>query len=438
MNERLAHRGPDGAGIAVFSNCVLGHRRLSIIDPEGGQQPMYDASGQRCVVFNGEIYGFREIIPRLNYPFRTTCDTEVLLALYDKYGSGMMAHLPGMFAFAIWDEREQRLFAARDRMGEKPLYYARLPDGGLVMSSEVKGILASGLVRSSIDLESLSHYLMFGYSPRGRSIYRDIDSLPPAHTLEWKNGSIRIARYWTPPPPSERVDEREAIAEFKARLDRAVQKQLVADVEVAAFLSGGLDSSSVVRLASRYNPALRTISYGFEEPFSELRYAREVARHCGTCHIEEHDANQDIPSLVQRMAEVYDEPFFDSSAVPTWLICRKAARYVKVVLTGDGGDEIVGGYNFWYKPIIAMHEHYPRQTRWKDLLYFSARIAQRLGVTTPAIDQFTRLYGLRRRCKTVPRAHWYQQRVFSPSDLARWGLPAVPLEEADRFPDNPS
>lgn len=438
MNARLAHRGPDGAGVAAFEDCLLGHQRLSIIDLEGGKQPMYDASGARCVTFNGEIYGFKEIVPRLNYPFRTTCDTELLLALYDRHGIEMMPHLPGMFAFAIWDDREKRLFAARDRMGEKPLYYARLPDGGLVMSSEIKAILSSGLVSPTLDPAALSHYLMFGYSPRGRSIYREIDSLPPAHALVWKDASIHVARYWSPPAPREQVDEKESIAEFKERLDRAVRRQLVADVEVAAFLSGGLDSSSVVRLASRHNPALRTISYGFEAPYSELHYAGEVARHCGTRHVEVHDEQQDIPALVRRMTEVYDEPFFDSSAVPTWLICRRAAEQVKVVLTGDGGDEIVGGYNFWYKPIIAMHERYPRRTAWRDLLFVAARLAQRAGATNPARDTFTRLYGLRRKCGTVPRAHWYQQRVFSPVDLARWGLPPVDMSEADRWPDDPT
>ncbi len=438
MNDRIAHRGPDGDGVAAFDQCLLGHRRLSIVDLEGGAQPMFDASGARCVTFNGELYGFREIVPRLTYPFRTRSDTELLLALYDRYGAEMMPHVPGMFAFAIWDSREQRLFAARDRMGEKPLYYARLPDGGLVMSSEIKAILASGLVTASLDPTSLSHYLLFGYSPRGRTIYREIDSLPPAHALKLSAGALSIFRYWSPPPPREQMDEQAAIEEFKELLDRAVRRQLVADVEVAAFLSGGLDSSSVVRLASRQNPSLRTISYGFEAPYSELGYAAEVAAHCGTRHVEVHDADQDVPALVRRMAEVYDEPFFDSSAVPTWLICRRAAELVKVVLTGDGGDEIVGGYNFWYKPIIAMHERHPRTTAWKSLLFAATRIAQRAGVSRPAWDEFTRLYGLRRRCGTVPAAHWYQQRVFSPRDLRSWGLPNIDLKSANRFPDEPS
>lgn len=438
MNARLAHRGPDGAGMAAFPDCLLGHRRLSIIDLAGGAQPMYDASGARCVTFNGEIYGFREIVPQVSYPFRTTCDTELLLALYDRYGTDMLAHLPGMFAFAIWDDKEKRLFAARDRMGEKPLYYARVPGGGLLLSSEIKAILASGLIQPSLDPAALSHYLMFGYAPRGRSIYREIDSLLPAHALEWKGGSLRTFRYWSPPSPREQVDEREAIAEFKSLLDRAVRRQLVADVEVAAFLSGGLDSSSVVRLASRHQPSIRAISYGFEPPYSELPYAREVAAFCHVQSVELHDSAQDIPSLICKIPEIYDEPFFDSSAIPTWLICRRAAEHVKVVLTGDGGDEIVGGYNFWYKPIIAMHERYPRRTAWQNLLFAAARLAQHAGVASTAWDEFTRLYGLRRRCGTVPRAHWYQQRVFSPSDLAHWGLPEVDLSDADRFPDDPT
>jgi asparagine synthase (glutamine-hydrolysing) len=437
MNKRLAHRGPDGEGAHVFANCLLGHRRLSIVDLAGSPQPMLDATGTRGVTFNGEIYGYKEIRAALDYPFRTKGDTEVLLALYDKYGQEMMPHVPGMFAFAIWDDTSQTLFAARDRFGEKPLFYAEAPGGSLVISSELKGLLASGLFEPEIDRASLAHYLHFGFSPRGRTIYRGIYSLPPAHVLTYRDGRVEIRRYWDFPVARERVDEEEAIEEFRALFARAVRLQLVADVEVAAFLSGGLDSSSVVRAASRIQSGLRTISYGFEEPYSELPYAAEVARHCGTRHQELRDAEQHLPDLVLRMADVYDEPFFDSSAIPTWLICRRAAEHVKVVLTGDGGDEVMGGYNFWYKPIIAMHERYPHRTAWRDIAFIAARLAQRAGVRHPELDLFTRLYGMRRAAGPVPRAHAYQQRVFSPARYTAWELPPADLSVADRFPDEP-
>jgi asparagine synthase (glutamine-hydrolysing) len=437
MNKRLAHRGPDGEGAHAFAHCLLGHRRLSIVDLAGSPQPMLDATGTRGVTFNGEIYGYKEIRAALDYPFRTKGDTEVILALYEKYGAGMMPRLPGMFAFAIWDDSTQTLFAARDRFGEKPLFYAEAPGSVLVISSEIKGLLASGLFEPEIDRASLAHYLHFGYSPRGQTIYRGIYSLPPAHTLTYCNGRVEIRRYWDFPSPRERVNEAEAIEEFRALFERAVRLQLVADVEVAAFLSGGLDSSSVVRMASSHQKDLRTISYGFEEPYSELPHAAEVARYCGTRHQELRDVEQNIPELVMRMADVYDEPFFDSSAIPTWLICRKAAEHVKVVLTGDGGDEVMGGYNFWYKPIIAMHERYPRRTAWRDIAFIAARLAQRAGARNPKLDLFTRLYGLRRAGGPVPRAHAWQQRVFSPARYTKWDLPPADLSFADRFRDEP-
>lgn len=437
MNRRLAHRGPDGEGLDVFGHCLLGHRRLSIVDLAGSPQPMRDASGARGLTFNGEIYGYKEIRAGLDYPFRTQGDTELLLALYEKHGSAMMAQLPGMFAFAIWDDPAQTLFAARDRFGEKPLFYAELPGGGLVLSSELKALIASGLFQPEIDRASLAHYLHFGYSPRGRTIYRGIHSLPPAHTLTYRDGRVQVRRYWDFPAARERVEESAAIEEFRALFERAVRLQLVADVEVAAFLSGGLDSSSVVRAASRVQGGLRTISYGFEDPYSELPYAAEVARHCGTRHQELRDEQQDIPSLVQQMAGVYDEPFWDSSAIPTWLICRRAAEHVKVVLTGDGGDEVMGGYNFWYKPIIAMHHRHPSRTAFRDLGFLAARVAQRAGVRHPGLDLFTRIYGLRRAGGTVPRAHAWQQRVFSPARYTAWELPSADVSVADRFPDEP-
>lgn len=348
-----AHRGPDGSGIYSFGNCLLGHNRLSIIDLVSGDQPMLNERKDIGIAFNGEIYGFRSIREKLEYNYLTTSDTEVILALYEKYGTNLLSHLPGMFAFGLWDDRKQMFFAARDRFGEKPFYYTMTANNELVFASELKAIVVSGLVKTEIDPTSVSRYLTHGYIGPVQTIYRGIYSLPPAHSLTFRNGELSIERYWNfPPTTTEKISLSDAADKFEYLFEEAVRKQMVADVEVSAFLSGGLDSTSVVKAASKFNPAINTLAFGYKDKFNELSYAKAAADMYGTIHHELLEDGSDIEDLFLKLADIYDEPFSDSSAIPTYLICRAARKFGKVVLTGDGGDELLGGYTWWYKPIL--------------------------------------------------------------------------------------
>lgn len=357
MVDALQHRGPDGNDIVSFASCTLGHTRLSIIDIDGGAQPMMNHKGDVALTFNGEIYGFRKLKAQLPYEYKTASDTEVLLAAYEKYGTGFINHIPGMFAFALWDETRQLLVMARDRFGEKPLYYARGKNGELVFASEIKAILATGLVDKAIDQRSLAHYLQFLTTPVGATIYKDIHELKPAHRLVWQAGHIDIDHYWSLPGPSGLMTLAEATEEFRSLFANAVRTQMVSDVEAGAFLSGGLDSTTVCLEAIRHNPGLQTISYGFAGGHSELGYARAVASRLGTNHHELED-DESVGATLVKMADVFDEPFADSSNVPMFRICQFARQHMKVVLSGDGADELLGGYDFWYKP-AALLQQYP-------------------------------------------------------------------------------
>lgn len=361
MLVSLRHRGPDGSGSFSYGNCALGHVRLSIVDLSTGAQPMFNRDKSSAITFNGEIYGYHAMRTGLeaDYKFQTASDTEVILALYDKFGGKLIGKLPGMFAFAIWDDKQQKLFAARDRFGEKPFYYAIGKNGEFIFASEIKAILATGLVEPILDKESLVHYLRHLYVAPDKTIYRNIFTLPPAHTLAWHNGNITVERYWQMPATDESIGLAEATEKFKSLLDQAVKDQLVADVPVAAFLSGGLDSSSIVAEASRYAKNLNTIAFGFGESINELPFARAVAKKYDTKHLELTAKDYDLVELIQEMQTVYDEPFADSSNIPTYLISKEASKIAKVVLTGDGGDELFGGYTSWYKPLLYMQENKP-------------------------------------------------------------------------------
>jgi len=279
MTDSLSHRGPDAEGFYFFKDCGLGHRRLSIIDLKTGDQPMLSYNGQAGVVFNGEIYGYQEIKKNLsNYSFQTTSDTEVILALYEKYGENFVKHLPGMFAFALWDDKNKKLICARDRFGEKPLYYALGKNGEFIFASEIKAILASDLIKPKLNKKSLIHYLKRLYVHPYSAIYENIYVLPPAHFLIYQNKKIKINRYWQMPELNYQITFDEAIEKFKKLLFEAVKKQLVTDVPVGAFLSGGLDSSTIVAIASQYKKNLNTFSFGFGEWINELPYALEIAR----------------------------------------------------------------------------------------------------------------------------------------------------------------
>jgi asparagine synthase (glutamine-hydrolysing) len=350
MGRSIAHRGPDGEGFLREPGLGLVHRRLSIIDLGGGAQPLGNEDGSIQVVFNGEIYNFQEVRRRLEargHRFRTHSDTEVLVHLYEEEGDRLVEHLRGMFTFALWDRPRRRLLLARDRLGIKPLYLYRDSEKFL-FGSELKAILAHPGVDRVIDPEAVEDYLALGMVPGRRAIFRRVEKLPPAHVLAVRAGDLHAEprRYWQlrlePDPKATFEDWQEAV---RAKLAEAVKLHLIADVPVGAFLSGGLDSSAVVALAAgAASGPLQTFSIGFrEEWFSELPYAREVAGRFGTRHTEE-VVSADAVGLLDSLTHYYDEPFADSSAVPTFLVSRLAARGVKVVLSGDGGDEAFGGY----------------------------------------------------------------------------------------------
>lgn len=351
MIDIMHHRGPDGNGMHLYDNCVLGHNRLSIVDLSTGNQPMLDDTGKICIVFNGEIYGYKELRKQLDYPFKTTSDTELIIAMYKKYGVGLLDKLPGMFAFAIWDDEKQQLFAARDRFGEKPFYYT-VKNDELVFASEIKAIHASGTGDKKVNYQALSKYLNYGYTGPKMSVYENIHVLPPAHYLIYNNTGLQLKRYWQMPATDTRISLSDATDKFEQLLTEAVKKQMVADVECCAFLSGGLDSSTIVSIAQTVNPALKTLSYGYKGEDSELPYARLVSDMYNTRHIEMLEENVQVDEVLLTLASVYDEPFGDSSAVATYLICKEANAHGKVVLTGDGADELLGGYVWWYQPIL--------------------------------------------------------------------------------------
>ena len=355
MARRLDHRGPDATSSIHLGGCDLGHTRLSIIDLSGGSQPMPDNTRRFWVVFNGEIYNYRELRGTLEshgWSFRTQSDTEVLLRAYQQWGEECASHLNGQFAFVVWDAVERKAMAARDRMGEKPFYWTTASDGTIVVASEIKSLLVSGLVNPRIDRVAIDCYLALGYVPPDRTVYANVHTLEPGGAMAWHDGHLRRWKYWEPTYSTNRsVDSVEVVEEVRRLVAQAVKRQMVADVPVGAFLSGGLDSSTIVALMTEHTKQpVNTFSVGFGDLVNELPYARAVAGTYGTNH---HELQMDIAldEMLLRMAQVYDEPFADSSNIPTYLMSGFAARTVKVALAGDGGDEIFGGYS-WYVHLL--------------------------------------------------------------------------------------
>ncbi len=345
----LAHRGPDDQGVVSFPHAILAHTRLSIIDLSTGHQPMRDSYRDIIVVFNGEIYNYKELRKELEakgHQFSTQSDTEVILKSYIEYGDVCPEKLDGQFAFALWDNARERLFLARDRFGEKPLYITNQGDT-ILFASEIKALLATGNVKSEIDPVSLDNYLSLMYVPPWRSIYKDIAPLPPAHRAVWEKGTYRQESYWklTKDPVTLSLDD--AAAKVRALMEESVRSRMVADVEVGAFLSGGMDSSIVVRLAQKISGRpLKTFSAGFEGFIDELPYAKEIA---DIAHTEHHPAQikENLADIFLSVSRYFDEPFADSSNIPTSLISRLAREKVKVALSGDGGDELFWGYGHY-------------------------------------------------------------------------------------------
>ncbi|HLS47750.1 MAG TPA: asparagine synthase (glutamine-hydrolyzing), partial [Gemmatimonadales bacterium] len=348
MCGAISHRGPDAEGRRAVAGVGLGMRRLSIIDISGGQQPIANEDGTIHVVFNGEIYNHHELRADLEskgHRFATRSDTETIVHGYEQYGDDVVRHLRGMFAFAIWDSARERLFLARDRTGIKPLYYHATP-GGIAFVSELRSLLTLDRFTPVLDAEAVGWYLTLGYVPDPFCIFEGVHKLPPGHRLSWtRSGGVSVEQYWTPVRPEIRISADDAVTELRRLLDDAVRSHLESEVPLGAFLSGGIDSSTVVALmAQAGGRQVQTFSIGFEDAgFNEAPHAAAVARAIGTDHTEL-VVRPDADRLVDGLIACFDEPFADSSALPTYLVAELARRNVTVALSGDGGDELFGGY----------------------------------------------------------------------------------------------
>ena len=372
MADVLYHRGPDGGGIHVSKNVGLAHRRLAIIDlRESANQPMCNEDGSVWVTFNGEIYNFQELrdtLEQQGHQFRTSSDTEVIVHAYEEYGRGCVTKFLGMFAFAIWDVRTQTLFLARDRVGKKPLYY-HFGSDRLLFGSEIKALLAEGSIQPVPDPIAMDHFLALQYIPSPLTAFRGIQKLPAAHWLELKDGQIEIGRYWKLRyTPKQILSVQDAIEEFKWRMDEAVRIRMISDVPLGAFLSGGIDSSAVVAsMARKATHPVKTFCAGFDDSaFDEREYARMIASGNGTDHTELL-VHAPVKDILPRLAWYYDEPFGDSSALPSYAIAQLTRQHVTVVLNGDGGDENFAGYDRYITDRLVRNADYLPLGMWKGL-----------------------------------------------------------------------
>lgn len=349
MCRVITHRGPDDQGVLLKEGVALGMRRLSIIDLAGGHQPISGEDESVTIVFNGEIYNFLELEASLEtrgHRFKTRSDTEAIVHAYEEFGAGCLELLRGMFAFAIWDERKRQLFLARDRAGKKPLYYSVTRKGTLVFGSELKSLLEHPDIERELNPEALDAYFTLGYVPDPLAIFRNIHKLPPGHYLTFSAGRVAIEQYWDFSfEPAESRREEDYLEELRFLLDESVRLRLISDVPLGAFLSGGIDSSTIVALMARHmGMPVKTFSIGFhEDSYSELKYARIAAKKFGTDH-HEFLVTPDICSIVDELVWHFDEPFADSSAIPTYMVSKLAREHVTVILSGDGGDELFAGY----------------------------------------------------------------------------------------------
>ena len=361
MNESQHHRGPDEGSMHLEPGVGLGHRRLAIIDVATGQQPLFNEDHSVVVIFNGEIYNYQELIPELQalgHVFRTKSDTECIVHAWEAWGEACVERFRGMFAFALWDRNRQSFFLARDRLGVKPMYYALLDDGMLLFGSELKSLMAyrgagggaSAGLKRDIDPQAVEEYFALGYVPEPRTIFKGASKLPPAHTLVVRRGQPvpEPKRYWDVRfTLDSRISEAEAHEELLRRLDESVRLRMIAEVPLGAFLSGGVDSSAVVASMARVSTngePINTCSIGFDDPqFNEIEFAQQVADRYQTRHFVQTVKSDDF-DLIDTLAHLYDEPFADSSAMPTYRVSQLARQRVTVALSGDGGDESFGGY----------------------------------------------------------------------------------------------
>lgn len=393
MNESQYHRGPDEGGIHIEPGVGLGHRRLSIIDLSSGQQPLFNEDGSVVIVYNGEIYNFKQLSEELKaagHQFKTHCDTEVIVHAWEEWGEACVERFRGMFAFVIWDRNKETLFMVRDRLGIKPLFYAPLDDGNLLFGSELKTIFEHPELKWETDPQAVEEYFGYGYVPEPRTILKNVFKLSPGHYLKIRRGE-KIpdpVEYWDVPfKPSPEIDEVEAQEEMIRRLREAVNIRLVSEVPLGAFLSGGVDSSAVVAMmAGLSSDPVNTCSISFGDPkFNEARYAQEVADLYATNHqVGEVDPNDF--GLLKKLAGLYDEPYADSSAMPTYRVCELARKHVTVALSGDGGDENLAGYRRyrWHAYEEKMRSCMPLRLR-KPLFGF-------LGAAYPKLDWAPKIF----------------------------------------------
>ncbi len=388
MNQAQFHRGPDDGGLHLEPGVGLAHRRLSIIDLSNGHQPLFNEDGSVVVVFNGEIYNFPDLTKELlaaGHQFRTHCDTEVIVHAWEEWGEACVERFRGMFAFALWDRNRRTLFLARDRLGIKPLHYALLNDGRLLFGSELKALLVDDRLPRNIDPRSVEDYFALGYVPEPRTIFTGVFKLPPGHTLTIRKGDTRLQprQYWDVDFSSNGItDEREAREQLIMRLEEAVRIRLIAEVPLGAFLSGGVDSSAVVAMMAGLNSEpVNTCSISFGDPaYNESDFASMVAEQYHTNH-QVGEVSPDDFDLIDKLVDLYDEPYADSSAMPTYRVCELARKRVTVALSGDGGDENLAGY---------------RRYRW-HLYEQRMRSMLPLSVRRPLFGTLGRLY---------PKADW--------------------------------
>ncbi len=440
MCQTIVHRGPDDEGTHVAGQVGLGMRRLSIIDLSTGRQPIHNEDGTVWIVFNGEIYNFAQLRTQLEsrgHRFYTYSDTEVIVHLYEDHGPDCVHHLRGMFAFAVWDDNRQRLLLARDRFGKKPLHYA-LHQGRLLFGSEIKALLAVAPALAEIDTEGLLNFFYFGYVPDPLTAFHGIKKLPPGHLLEFANGCVQVRRYWNLPDygVDEPTSEEQCLEELEHRLAEAVRLRLVSDVPLGALLSGGVDSSAVVALMARASSRrVKTFSIGFaNQDFNEADHARAVARRFDTEH-HELVIEPDIEDTVDKITRIMEEPFGDSSAVPTYHVCRMAREHVTVALAGDGGDELFAGYDrygsqlrrrrvpnlpramgSWYRRHV--HPHIPTAWPGRGFLF---------NVSLPARERYLDEVSL------LPCVR--EGSLFTTDFVARAGKQASPYDRPSRYLD---
>jgi len=405
MHASQRHRGPDEGAMHVEPGLGLGHERLSIIDVATGQQPLWNEDHTVCVIYNGEMYNYQSLVPELTalgHRFRTRSDTEVIVHAWEAWGEDCVRRFRGMFAFALWDRNRQTLFLARDRLGVKPLYYAQLPDGTVVFGSELKALLlAPGLARE-IDPTAIEDYLALGYVPEPRTVFEGVHKLPPGHTVAVRAGERTLAaprEYWDVVfEPDGRITEAQALDELRARLAESVKLRLISEVPLGAFLSGGVDSSAVVAMMAQVSDQpVNTCSIGFDDPaFDEAAYAAQVAERYRTNHRSERVVVDDF-DLIDRLAGMYDEPYADSSAIPTFRVCELARKTVTVALSGDGGDENFAGYRRYR---FQLHEE-----RMRGLLPAGVRrpLFGSLGRAYPRLDWAPRVLRAKSTLQSLAR-----------------------------------